>query len=74
MGFIPSSLDSERNIIFYQTKAREMYVCTYYVDRFAWTRTWNVSGRYEIPVSEESKLLNNNSIDWGEAKLHVFVT
>ena len=65
MGFIPSSLDSERNIIFYQIKAREMYVCPYYIDSLAWTKTWNVSGRQEIPVSEEAELWNNNSNDWG---------
>ena len=65
MGFILLSLDSESNIILYQIKAREMYVCPYSVDRFAWTRTWNVAGRNEIPVSEESELLNNNSIDRG---------
>ena len=65
MGFMLLSLDSESNIIFLPKKAREMYVYPYYIDRFAWTRTWNVSGRYEIPVSEESELWNNNSIDWG---------
>ena len=40
-----------------------MYLCPYYIDSRAWTKTWNVSERQEIPVSEEAELWNNNSND-----------